>query len=68
MIEFFGAPATGSGRPYSAATRAGGFVFVQLVPQGADADVEQLRGVSAVAFAFFQRRQDVELFKIRKLG
>ena len=28
MIEFFGAPAAGSGRPYSAATRAGGFVFV----------------------------------------
>src|SRR5438132_4685166 len=39
-------------------------VFVELVAQGADADVQKFGGVGSVSFALFQGGQDVALFKL----
>src|ERR1051326_6161035 len=41
-------------------------VLIQLVPQGTNADVEQLCRMSPVTFAPFQRSEDVALFELAK--
>ena len=42
----------------------GGVVFVKLVAEGADADIEQFCRVGAVALAPLERREDVALFQL----
>jgi 2-iminobutanoate/2-iminopropanoate deaminase len=57
MIEFFGAPIAGSGRPYSAATRAGGFIFVS----GRTAPHDPSNGIYRGESAAEQVREALEL-------
>ena len=46
----------------------GAVVFVQFVAEGADADVQHLGGVGAVAFAASKRGENVVLLQIRQRG
>jgi hypothetical protein len=46
----------------------GAVVFVELVAEGADADVEDFGGMGAVAFATVQGREDMRLFELGEGG